>query len=172
MIFRIKKDNRNPYVIINKGLANDSNLSAKAKGIMFYLLSLPDNWQVYEVEITKHFRDGLKSIRTGVQELITARYIYRLQRRAVKGHYSGYEYWVFETPQTPGKLAKITVMPKRQNRKRHTTNNDLTKHKMKIIDDTDILLNSISKQDDLQQAIMDCNQSMLSKALKQAQVRQ
>ncbi len=39
-------------------------------------------------------------------------------------------------------------------------------------DDTDDLFNSISKQDDLQQAVMDCDQSMLSKALKQAQVRQ
>jgi len=122
MIFRVKKDNENPYVMMNKTFLNDERLTAKGKGILSYLLSLPDDWQIHEEEITKHFADGVKSIRAGIKELIKLEYITRKQHRKEKGQFSSYEYCVYEVP---------TVMPFREGgkwecRKRHTTNNDLT----------------------------------------------
>jgi hypothetical protein len=63
-IFRVVK-NKN-FVVLDKGFLANENLSAKAKGILAYLLSLPDNWNLSISELTKHFKDGEKSIRSGV----------------------------------------------------------------------------------------------------------
>lgn len=99
-IFRIQKDKSNPYVMINRECLKDKRLSAKAKGILAYLLSLPDNWRLYETELTRHFTDGRDSIRSGIKELIRAGYISRgNRRRDDQGRLKEYEYSVYETPQ-------------------------------------------------------------------------
>jgi hypothetical protein len=54
-VFRIQKDKENPYVILNKQFLHEPILTAKAKGILAYLLSLPDDWKIYESELIKHF---------------------------------------------------------------------------------------------------------------------
>ena len=120
-IYRIKKDKDNPYVMVNKALSGNHRLSWKAKGIMLYLLSLPDNWQVYESEITKHATDGIRATRSGIKELIAAGYIHRIQKRTETSQFAGYEYVVHESPQKP---LKSTVITKRKNAKQHTTNNN------------------------------------------------
>ena len=103
MIFRIRKDPNNPYVMVNKQFVYDSHLSAKAKGILLYLLSRPDDWQVYEIEIIKHFRDGRDSIRAGVNELRKTGYIIRIRERDQKGRLGKMRYEVFEIPQQVSK---------------------------------------------------------------------
>jgi hypothetical protein len=97
-IYRIHKDKENPFVIINKEALNDTNLSWKAKGLLAYLLSLPDDWQIYESEIVKHAKDGIDSTRTAIKELIDAGYIERQRVRDEKGRLKGYEYNVYEAP--------------------------------------------------------------------------
>ncbi len=42
-IVRVNKRS-NPYVVIDKTALNDDRLSWKAKGVLCYLLSLPDDW--------------------------------------------------------------------------------------------------------------------------------
>lgn len=102
MIIRVQKDSINPYVVINKGFVNDVRLSAKAKGILLYLLSKPDNWRVYENDIANHMKDGKKSIRAGIQELIEHAYMEKAQLRTVGGKFDGYNYDVYETPKSNG----------------------------------------------------------------------
>ena len=46
-----KEDN---FTRVDNILVNDKNLSLKAKGIMLYILSKPDDWKVYIKEITKN----------------------------------------------------------------------------------------------------------------------
>ena len=46
-IIRVIKDKSNPYVMLNKTCLRDEKLSWKAKGLHSYLLSLPDDWQIY-----------------------------------------------------------------------------------------------------------------------------
>ena len=101
-IFRVVKDKNNPYVMINKYALEDKNLSWKAKGVLTYLLSLPDDWQIYESEIKKHAKDGRDSLAAGIKELIENGYINRERIRDEKGHLKGYEYQVFEVPTYTG----------------------------------------------------------------------
>ena len=97
-IYRVNKDKNNPYVMMNKYGLYDTELSWKAKGLLAHLLSRPDDWQVYEIEIQKHARDGRQSTRSAIKELIEKGYIDRTQKRDDKGKFIGYEYDVYEIP--------------------------------------------------------------------------
>jgi hypothetical protein len=122
-VFRVQKNKDNPYVMLNKEFLNDDRLSWKAKGLLAYLLSLPDDWQIYEEEIAVHSKDGIKSTRSGLKELIEYNYINRAQSRTVDGKFAGYEYCVFEVPTVMPKTENgETENRKTENRKKHATN--------------------------------------------------
>ena len=93
--FRVYKESGN-FVTVHKDFIHDNNISWKAKGILLYLLSRPDDWQIYETELTKHTSDGRDSLRTGIKELEEVGYIKRKRKRDNKGQFKEYEYMVFE----------------------------------------------------------------------------
>jgi uncharacterized phage protein (TIGR02220 family) len=74
-ILRVEK-NAN-YVVMNRTALNDKRLSWKAKGIMAYMLSMPDDWVFYVTELTKHSIDGEKAFRSGLKELKENGYVKR-----------------------------------------------------------------------------------------------
>lgn len=121
-IYRVIKDRENPYVMINKQFLNDNRLSWKAKGLLTYLLSMPDDWQIYEAELVKHSKDGLTSLKSGIKELIELGYIVREQLRNEKGQFKGYEYCVYESPAEIG----FSNNGDSNNGEPHTTNNNIT----------------------------------------------
>lgn len=65
--FRVNKDKN--YTTINNTGLKDKRLSWKAKGILAYILTLPDDWVFYREELSRHAKDGLDSLRTGMKEL-------------------------------------------------------------------------------------------------------
>ena len=46
-IIRKAKNKDNPYVMMAKSAVQDDKLSWKATGLLSYILSLPDDWQIY-----------------------------------------------------------------------------------------------------------------------------
>lgn len=120
-VFRVYKESGN-FVTVHKSFIHDDNLSWKAKGILLYLLSRPDDWRIYETELNKHSSDGRDSLRTGIKELEEAGYIHRTRRRNEKGQLREYEYQVFEKPNQIGK----TYVGKTNIGKSDTTNNNST----------------------------------------------
>lgn len=72
---RVEK-NRN-YTTIHNEFLKRKDLSWKAKGIMTYLLSLPDDWIVNLDEIKRNATDGESSFRSGWKELVSAGYVSR-----------------------------------------------------------------------------------------------
>ena len=83
-----KKEN---FTSIHNKLINDIRISLKAKGIMLYMLSKPENWKYNPKEIAKNSKDGLDSVYSGIKELIEAGYISRTR------HSDGtVDYFVFE----------------------------------------------------------------------------
>lgn len=111
-VIRVVKDKENPYIMVNKHYIYDNRLSLKAKGLMSYFLSRPDNWEFYVSEIKKHTTDKDKSISGGIKELIQYGYIQRKKKRSKSGKFEGgYEYTVYETPMDN---FKNTEMPKCQ----------------------------------------------------------
>jgi len=97
-IYRVVKNASNRFTQITNELIENKNLSFKAKGIMAYILSKPDDWQVYEVDIINHATDGKTAVSNGVKELIEENYIKREMKRNDKGQFKGYNYTVYEVP--------------------------------------------------------------------------
>lgn len=98
-IIRVKKK-RNPFVTIDKTPLLDERLSWKARGIMAYLLTKPDDWEVSIcnlVNVSKH--DGKKAAQSGIKELEEAGYVARFRLQDHQGRFCGWETLVFETPE-------------------------------------------------------------------------
>ncbi|MBF0113352.1 MAG: hypothetical protein HQK74_11565, partial [Desulfamplus sp.] len=71
----------------------------KAKGILIYLLSKPDNWQLMINDIANNVSDGKTSTYSGIDELIETGYIVKRQKRdGFSKQVKGIEYLVFESP--------------------------------------------------------------------------
>ena len=78
-IVRVSKTNH--FVVLDKNFLNDKNLSLKAKGLLAYMLSLPDDWTFYLEELEKHSTDGMSSLRSGFKELQENGYVTRSRKR-------------------------------------------------------------------------------------------
>lgn len=124
-ILRIKKRD-NPFVQIDKRPINDERLSWKAKGILVYLLSKPDDWKVWIKDLVKRAHDGKASVRSGIQELMDAGYVARHQGRTEDNRWGEVEYTVREVPLTGFQQAGNQEPGNRDAENRTHTKNDLT----------------------------------------------
>ncbi len=93
-----RKAGRKQWVVIDKTAAHDASLSWKAKGLLLYMLSMPDDWSFYVSELKSHATDGRDSTASGLKELEKAGYLVKTKRRDSKGKFQGYDYNLFETP--------------------------------------------------------------------------
>ena len=97
IIRRIKKERA--FAQISNELINNNQLSYKALGILTYILSKPDDWEVYNSDLIREGIDGKESIRTGLLELKEKKYIQRYRvfnKRTGSVHH--WETLVSETP--------------------------------------------------------------------------
>ena len=121
-IIRVQKNSDNPFVMIDKRIFSDNRLSWKAKGILGYLLSKPDNWKVVVGDLVKQSTDGRTAIYSGLKELIENGYIERKIHRGEDGRFTTSEYVVYEVPHRVLK----PEYGKPACGKSDTTNNDIT----------------------------------------------
>lgn len=97
-IIRVNKDyDADPFARIDKVPINDPDISYKALGILTYVLSKPDGWQVNIKDLANHGTDGIKAIRSGIAELELMQYVRRyklinsVNKRVLKWLYQFYE---------------------------------------------------------------------------------
>ena len=95
-VFRVDKSR--DFTVVANCIFKDRNLSAKAKGILVEMLSLPENWDFTLKGLTTLFTDGIDSIRQGINELEARGYIVRERKRDARGRLGGMEYVIYETP--------------------------------------------------------------------------
>jgi hypothetical protein len=98
-IFRIQKNADNPFVMIDKRIFTDKKLSYRAKGVLGYLLSRPDNWLVNMVDVANQSTEGRDAVITAVNELMKHGYVERIEHRE-NGRFKSYEYLVYEVPKS------------------------------------------------------------------------
>ena len=93
---RIEKT-RDYTVMANHHLRNKA-LSLKAKGLLSYMLSLPEDWNYTLSGLATSCKDGLDSVRQAVSELETYGYVVRSRIRDARGRLRDTEYVVYESP--------------------------------------------------------------------------
>ena len=96
-IYRIKKINN--FVTLDKTFIDDPNLSWRAKGVLVYLLSKPENWAVRITDLIKHSTNKRDAVYAILKELKQLRYIVCSQTQDVEGRFNAVEYNVYEKPQ-------------------------------------------------------------------------
>lgn len=95
--FRVNKNVN--YTVMSNHHLQDKRLSLKAKGLLSYMLSLPDDWDYSLKGLTTGCRDGIDSVRSIVRELEARGYLRRSKVRDARGRIVDYNYEVFELPQ-------------------------------------------------------------------------
>jgi len=86
------------YSTIPTKILNDNKLSASAKGILAFLLSLPKNHNIDKKDLPNYFKEGYYSLNNAFEELVKARLIHKVEVRNKKGQFKGYEYMVHDFP--------------------------------------------------------------------------
>ena len=101
-IRRIKNKTGNFSIILNDVLQRP-DLSARAKGIFAYIMTLPDNWVLRKSELYTHFSEGRDSLDSAFKELENINLIARqIVRCPDSGKILGSHYIAYETPQSDG----------------------------------------------------------------------
>lgn len=97
-IIRVQKRPNN-FVMMDKSFLEDTRLSYKAKGILAYLLSKPDNWKVIIGNLVNYSTDGKASVYAGLKELKECGYYEKIPVRNEQGtRITRWESIVYEIP--------------------------------------------------------------------------
>jgi len=83
MIVRGPRPDR--FTIVDNEILRNHALSFKARGLLAYLLSMPDNWSCQIGHLATVGPDGRDAVRTGLRELETYGYLTRETRRRPDG---------------------------------------------------------------------------------------
>ena len=96
-VFRINKTNK--YTVMSNFHLQDKNLSYKAKGLLSYMLSLPEDWDYSINGLVAVSKEGTTAIRNILTELKENGYLIIEKNQNDKGQYD-YEYQIYEIPHT------------------------------------------------------------------------
>jgi hypothetical protein len=107
----IRTPRRAQFVILSQQAVEDSRLSWAARGLLAYLLSRPDNWQVRVAHLRKQVPSGRDVVYKLLGELGTYRYLVRQRLRDEYGKIRGTAYYVHEQPKAPFPENPDTVKP-------------------------------------------------------------
>jgi len=99
-VIRVRHDKNNSYITINKSIAIDPNLRNCAKGLWFYCMSRPDDWDFYICEMVKNCQDGKDAVYSQCDELIKNGYAARFIIRRKNGTMESMFFEVYEVKQT------------------------------------------------------------------------
>lgn len=94
-VFKIEKNNN--YTVMSNYHLRDKNLSYKAKGLLSFMLSLPEEWDYSMKGLEKISKESIKAIRSILQELEKNKYLVRTRRQGEYGRFY-YDYSIYETP--------------------------------------------------------------------------
>lgn len=95
----VRTAERDRFAIISKTPLEDDRLSFKARGLLAYLLSKPDGWDVQVSYLIAAGPDGKRAVESALAELEQAGYLERGEsERDQHGHFTHRESVIFEEP--------------------------------------------------------------------------
>lgn len=115
----IRREKTDNYSIIHNECFRNDRLSARAKGLFAYLMSLPDDWKIYKSELQNHFTEGRDAINTAFRELEEFGYVDKEPVQEENGQLSGWNYTIYESSE----LLENRITENPSDGKPATTNN-------------------------------------------------
>lgn len=95
-IYRSEKNK--DYVVMSNVFLKRKDLSIKAKGLLAYMLSLPDDWKFTIGGLTSQLKECKSSVAAMLKELEQNGYLRRRYTRTTGGRISETVYEIFEEP--------------------------------------------------------------------------
>jgi hypothetical protein len=93
-----RKRKKNGFTQISNVLLEDSRLSWRAKGVLCYLMSRPDNWKVNKTDIKNRATEGRDALQSVLGELRKFGYLHIYRNTTSQGQIEG---WVWEYDDEP-----------------------------------------------------------------------
>ena len=97
-VFKIEKNSN--YTVMSNYHLQDKNLSYKAKGLLSFMLSLPDDWDYSINGLVSISKEGIKAVKAILKELQDNGYLVINKNRNIHGQYE-YQYLIYEQPEYP-----------------------------------------------------------------------
>lgn len=95
----IRQKRKDRFLVVDNKIIEDKRLSFKARGLLIYMLSKPDDWKFWTSELVKRSaKDGISSIRTALKELEAAGYLTRKRERSSKGTFTSQDWILTDKP--------------------------------------------------------------------------
>ena len=125
----IRVNKTRDYTIMSNIHFKEKDMSLKAKGLLSLMLSLPDDWDYSINGLVALSKDGKDSVMNALSELETFGYLKRTKSIDEKGRFAGYDYDIFENPNTEKPYAENpnTEKPNTENPIQLNTNISNTK---------------------------------------------
>lgn len=95
-IQRGRHSKENPFVMISKQMLRDRDLSPRSKGILCYMLSLPDDWKTHPRQVAECLGVSKNMVYAALSEMIHLGYAAKTEQKNEKGCFSGVLYEFFE----------------------------------------------------------------------------
>lgn len=122
------------YTVMSNHHFKEKEMSLKAKGLLSLMLSLPDEWDYSVMGLVSLSKDGKDSVMNALNELEEFGYLVRTKITDEKGRFCGYDYDIFEEPNTENPYAENpnaeepnAEEPPQLNTNQSTTNQSSTK---------------------------------------------
>ena len=88
------------YTVMSNTHFKERGMTLKAKGLLSLMLSLPDDWDYSVAGLVSLSKDGKDSVMNALTELEDLGYLKRTRLNDEKGRFAGYDYDIYEHPQT------------------------------------------------------------------------
>lgn len=142
------------YTVMSNTHFKEKEMSLKAKGLLSLMLSLPDDWDYSIMGLVQLSKDGKDSVMNTLAELEELGYLVRTQTTDERGRFAGYDYDIYENPQTvkptsenPCTEKPNTEKPPQLNTNKSNTKESNTKEKRKKESTYDGILSSVTNDD-------------------------
>ena len=117
-----RKRKKNGFTQISNSLLEDTRLSWRAKGLLCYMLSRPDNWKINKTDLYKRGTEGRDAMTNALKELKQLGYLHVYPNKNAQGQVEGWvweyddtafspeilEIHISENPQETGESLKVT----------------------------------------------------------------
>lgn len=103
----IRKKRKERFSIVDNKVIEDERLSFKARGLLIYMLSKPDDWKFYTDELAKRSsKDGVSAIKSALNEIENAGYLTRKQEHRKNGQFASQDWILTDTSTIPPQVEK------------------------------------------------------------------